>query len=68
MTRVGEETANLTKVIDKCEKYFNDEYTRAIKRLNKLIEPIMTIFLGLVMGMLMLAVILPTFRLAEIGW
>jgi type IV pilus assembly protein PilC len=68
LIRVGEETASLAPIIGKCEKYFDDAYTRGVKRVNKLIEPLMTIILGALLGALMLAVILPTFRLAEAGW
>jgi type IV pilus assembly protein PilC len=68
MIRVGEETASLVPVISKCEKYFDDAYTRGVKRVNKLVEPVMTIILGALLGALMLAVILPTFQLAEAGW
>jgi type IV pilus assembly protein PilC len=68
MIRVGEETANLVPIIGNCEKYFDNMYSHAVKRMNKLVEPVMTIILGALLGTLMLAVILPTFQLAEVGW
>ncbi len=68
MIKVGEETGMLRRTVFKCRAYFDGAYTAGIKSLNKLAEPILTIFLGAVLGALMLAIILPTFRLADADW
>ena len=64
LVRVGEDAGNLSQVIEKCNAYFETEYRHAIRRLNKLIEPIITLVLGAILAAIMLAVILPTFQLA----
>ncbi|MCL2362893.1 MAG: type II secretion system F family protein [Defluviitaleaceae bacterium] len=66
LARIGEETGNLPQTIEKCQSYYSQDYKRAIKRLNKLIEPIITLILGIGLGIIMLAVILPTFELATV--
>jgi len=66
LARIGEETGCLPQTIEKCQIYFTRSYKRAIKRLNKLIEPIITLVLGIGLGIIMLAIILPTFELATV--
>ena len=66
LARVGEETGYMSQTIDKCQSYYADNYKQAIKRLNKLVEPVITLVLGIGLGIIMLAVILPTFELATI--
>jgi type IV pilus assembly protein PilC len=61
MVRIGEETGELTKTMTKCSEYFQNELDIRVERINKLIEPVMTIVLGAVLGFVMLAIMLPTF-------
>ncbi|MCL2355902.1 MAG: type II secretion system F family protein [Defluviitaleaceae bacterium] len=61
---VGEETGRLPQTIEKCNVYFESAYRHEVRRLNKLIEPVLTITLGTILGAIMLAIILPTFELA----
>lgn len=66
MARVGEETGRLPQSLDKCRHFFEHAHAHAIRRLNKLVEPAITLVLGLLLGLVMLAVILPTFALTNI--
>jgi len=66
MVRVGEETGSLPETIEKSQIYYLREYKQSLRRLNKLVEPIITLVLGIGLGVIMLAVILPTFELATI--
>jgi len=64
LAQIGEATGDLTQIMQKCSKYFNEMYMRQIKRLNKLIEPMITIILGVLLTIVVLAVVMPTFELA----
>jgi type IV pilus assembly protein PilC len=66
MARVGEETGRLPQSLAKCEQYFEYMQAYTIRRMNKLIEPAITIVLGVLLGIVMLSVILPAFSLTEI--
>jgi type IV pilus assembly protein PilC len=66
MADIGERTGRLAQTVAQCKNIFIGEYSRSVKRLNKLIEPLITAVLGFVLGMVMLAVILPAFSLTEI--
>jgi type IV pilus assembly protein PilC len=63
---VGEETGGLPQTLEKCSIYFETAYRHAIRRINKLIEPIITLVLGVILAAVMLAIILPTFELAMV--
>jgi type II secretory pathway component PulF len=64
MARVGEETGRLPQTMEQCQVYFTNTYQRMIKRINKLVEPVITLILGILLALVMLAVLLPTFDLA----
>ena len=64
MTRVGEETGDLGKILSTLAKFYNREVTNAVDTLVGLIEPIMIVTLGLGVGILLAAVLLPIYNLA----
>lgn len=64
MTKVGEETGELGKILTTLAKFYNREVTNAVETLVGLIEPIMIVMLGLGVGILLAAVLLPIYNLA----
>ncbi|MDO8742639.1 MAG: type II secretion system F family protein [bacterium] len=64
MTRVGEETGELGKILTTLAKFYNREVTNAVDTLVSLIEPAMIVLLGLGVGVLLAAVLLPIYNMA----
>lgn len=64
MVRVGEETGELGKILDTLAKFYNREVQTAVDTLVGLIEPLMIVLLGLGVGVLLAAVLLPIYNLA----
>jgi len=64
MSQVGEETGNLSQSITKAHEYLESAYKHSIRRINKLIEPLIMLVMGIFLAIIMLAVILPIFELA----
>lgn len=64
MTRVGEETGELGKILGTLAKFYNREVTNAVDTLVGLIEPLMIVLLGLGVGILIAAVLIPIYNLA----
>lgn len=64
--KIGEEAGFEAEIdiLSKTSKLYSDDINMKIDNLIKLIEPILTIILAIVIGFLMLAVIMPTFSLA----
>ena len=65
MTKVGEETGELGKILTTLAKFYNREVTNAVDTLVGLIEPIMIVLLGLGVGILLAAVLIPIYNLAS---
>ncbi len=64
MTRVGEETGELGKILGTLAKFYNREVSNAVDTLVGLIEPMMIVLLGLGVGILIAAVLIPIYNLA----
>ncbi len=64
MTKVGEETGELGKILTTLAKFYHREVPNAVDTLVGLIEPIMIVLLGLGVGTLLAAVLLPIYNLA----
>ncbi|MCX6790474.1 MAG: type II secretion system F family protein [Candidatus Kaiserbacteria bacterium] len=64
MTKVGEETGELGKILSTLAKFYNREVTNAVDTLVGLIEPVMVVLLGLGVGVLLTAVLMPIYNLA----
>lgn len=64
MTKAGEETGELGKILSTLAKFYNREVSNAVDMLIDLIEPGMIVLLGLGVGTLLAAVLLPIYNLA----
>jgi type IV pilus assembly protein PilC len=64
MMGVGEQTGAMDTMLQKIADFYEDEVDVAVKALTDMIEPIMMVFLGVVVGGLIIAMYLPIFELA----
>lgn len=65
MISVGEETGKMDEVLTKLSRYFEQESEQMVKGLTTAIEPLIMIMLGLGVGFLIIAVILPIYNLTS---
>jgi len=63
MIRVGEQTGGLDKSLVNVSYFFNRDVEDAIEKLQSMIEPVMTVVLGLILGWVMLSVLGPIYDL-----
>ncbi|MGH7276285.1 MAG: type II secretion system F family protein [Candidatus Rokuibacteriota bacterium] len=66
MINVGENTGALDQMLQKIADFYDDEVDTAVSALTSLLEPIMIVFLGVVVGGLVVAMYLPIFKLVTI--
>jgi len=66
MINVGENTGALDQMLSKIADFYDDEVDTAVAALTSLLEPIMIVFLGVVVGGLVVAMYLPIFRLVTL--
>jgi len=59
MAKVGEETGKLDSLLIQVGDYFQGEVDRRMDNLSKIIEPLMIIFVGALVGFLVLSMVLP---------
>ena len=64
MVRVGEETGELGSILGTLSKFYQREVTSAVDTLVDLIEPIMIVALGLGVGFLLAAVLIPIYNIS----
>lgn len=64
MIKVGEETGELGNILATLSKFYQREVTTAVDTLVDLIEPLMIVVLGLGVGTLLAAVLIPIYNLA----
>lgn len=65
LIRLGEETGQLTTMAQQLADYYSKQLTRLITQLSHQLEPIIIVFLGGVIGVLIVGMYLPIFRLGE---
>ncbi len=63
MVRVGEETGELEKMLGKIADFYEDEVDSSIATLTSIIEPLMMIAVGLMVGIIIISMYLPMFKL-----
>jgi len=64
MIAVGEQTGALDTMLSKIADFYEDEVDTAVGALTSILEPVMMIFLGTLLGGLIIAMYLPIFELA----
>ena len=65
MLLTGERTGRLGAMMAKVAEYYNTEQKNLIAQLKSLIEPVMIIFLAVIVGIVLLAVVVPMFSMYE---
>ena len=65
MIVTGEKTGELPEMMDKVASYYQELHSNSISRLKTMIEPILIVFLTVVVGGIVLAIIVPMFNLYQ---
>jgi type IV pilus assembly protein PilC len=65
MINVGEETGGLDTMLNKIADFYDQEVDTAVKGLTSMIEPLIIVFLGVVVGTIVIAMFMPMFSLGE---
>jgi type IV pilus assembly protein PilC len=65
MAAIGEETGQMDSMLEKVAEFYEDEVDAAIKSLTSIVEPIMMIFVGGIVGFIVIALYMPMFQLFD---
>ena len=66
MVKIGEETGELENMLSKIADFYEDEVDAAIQSLTSIIEPIMMIGVGMMVGVIIIAMYLPMFKMMQL--
>jgi type IV pilus assembly protein PilC len=66
MVKIGEETGELEKMLAKIADFYEDEVDAAIQTLTSIIEPVMMILVGAMVGVIVISMYLPMFKMLSL--
>ncbi len=65
MMGVGEETGAMETMLSKIADFYEDQVAAAIKALTSILEPLMIIVVGAIVGFIVIAMYLPMFKVYD---
>ena len=65
MVKVGEETGALTTMLSKIGDFYEDQVAASVKALTSILEPVMIVFVGGIVGFIVIAMYLPLFSIYD---
>jgi type IV pilus assembly protein PilC len=66
MVRTGEETGEMDSMLDRAADFYEDEVDAIVAAISSLVEPILIVVLGSLIGVVVVAMYLPIFHLASV--
>ena len=66
MVKIGEETGELEKMLGKIADFYEEEVDTSIQTLTSIIEPIMMIGVGIMVGIIVIAMYMPMFKMLKL--
>jgi type II secretory pathway component PulF len=64
MIKIGEETGRLSEILEDVARFYTSEVDQITRNLSSIIEPILIVILGIGVGVLVMAVLLPIYNIA----
>jgi type IV pilus assembly protein PilC len=65
MIKIGEESGSLDDILDKTADFYDEELEASLKRMTAMLEPMMIIVMGVVIGFIVIAMMMPMFDMAN---
>ncbi len=65
MVKVGEETGALTTMLSKIGDFYEDQVSASVKALTSILEPVMIVFVGGIVGFIVISMYLPLFSIYD---
>jgi type IV pilus assembly protein PilC len=63
MVKIGEETGELEKMLSKIADFYEDEVDAAVQSLTSIIEPVMMLGVGVMVGIVIISMYMPMFKM-----
>ena len=66
MAAIGEESGSLDDMLNKAAEFYEEEVDNSVSQLSSLMEPIIMVVLGSIIGTILVAMYLPLFNLGNV--
>jgi len=66
MIAAGEESGNMDEMLRQITNFYDRDIEYAVQRLTRLLEPLLTVVLGVIVGFILLALYMPIFNLSKV--
>ncbi|NJM55898.1 MAG: type II secretion system F family protein [Verrucomicrobiae bacterium] len=66
MAKAGEQTGNVDGMLEKVSDFYDVEINTTVESLTSLMEPLLIVFLGVVIGSIVMAMFMPIFQLTDV--
>ncbi len=66
MVEIGEKSGNLEQMLDDISKNYEEEVTMALNRFTTLLEPLVIITMGLIVGIIAISILMPIFEMNQL--
>ncbi len=67
MSKIGEETGTMPDIFKKVSEYYRKELNSKVERIVAAFEPLMIVVMGVMIGILVIALFLPLFKISTLG-
>ena len=67
MMLMGEESGRLPGILDTLSKFYSEQINQFIARFSALIDPILIVGIGAIIGVVVLSIFMPIFKMSQIG-
>jgi type IV pilus assembly protein PilC len=65
LIKVGEKTGNMDEMLSAIARYYQEEFEAVVEGLTAMIEPLMIVFVGAMIGTMVVALYLPIFSAGD---
>lgn len=66
MVRVGEQTGEIDSMLDNLANYYDEEVDNFVKSITSIVEPAMIVFMGIIIGLILVSIMLPIYNLVSV--
>jgi type IV pilus assembly protein PilC len=65
MIKIGEDSGAIEEILDKTADFYDEEVDTAVTRMTTLLEPIMIVFMAIIIGFIVIAMLMPMFDMVK---
>jgi len=65
MIKIGEDSGSIEEILDKTADFYDEEVDTAVQRMTTMLEPIMIVFMAIIIGFIVIAMVSPMFDMVQ---